>query len=202
MPREAVPGRHDEVVVAADGDADPVTRTILRAVRYLGGAARVVSRLDASTAGGRVVIVAGRDVVAGTTAASAAGASAVVAVAGTGAPVAGLLSAGALVVIPAAGVDRELPAGLEAARAGALYVAPDCAGALRSALDIGAVEALTPRELETLRWVALGHTHREIAEQMRIAETTVNTYLKRLRSKLDVTNKAELTRVAMRLGLI
>ncbi|WP_327000707.1 LuxR C-terminal-related transcriptional regulator [Dactylosporangium sp. NBC_01737] len=201
MPRDATPAGRCEVVLVVAGD--PAEALILRVVREHGGAARAVARLDAVTAGGRVVVVvADRAGPAGVAAAVAAGASAVVAVVGPGADVAGLLGAGALAVVPAADVERELPAGLEAVSAGALYVAPDCTGTLRSALNLEAAETLTPRELETLRWVATGCTHREVAERMRVAEATVNTYLKRLRSKLNVTNKAELTRVALRLGLV
>ncbi|MEV0134991.1 helix-turn-helix transcriptional regulator [Dactylosporangium sp. NPDC050688] len=207
MPRGTTPGGPSEVVLAA---ADPAAELILRVLGVLreqGVAARTVPELDAATAGGRVVVVASslgtdRAGVAEVTAAVATGAAAVVAVVGPGADVAGLLGAGALVVVPAGEVASELPVGLEAAAAGAVYVAPGCTGTLRSALNLEAAETLTQRELETLRWVAAGCTHREVAERMRVAEATVNTYLKRLRSKLNVTNKAELTRVALRLGLI
>ena len=60
--------------------------------------------------------------------------------------------------------------------------------------------ALAPREVETLRWIALGFTHTQIATRMRLSPATVNTYAKRLRAKLNVSNKAELTRAAIELG--
>lgn len=59
---------------------------------------------------------------------------------------------------------------------------------------------LAPREVETLRWIALGYTHGQIATRMGLAQATVNTYAKRIRAKLQVTNKAELTRMAIELG--
>ena len=37
---------------------------------------------------------------------------------------------------------------------------------------------------------------------MGLSEATVNTYAKRIRSKLQVNNKAELTRAAIRLGYL
>ncbi|WP_345626206.1 response regulator transcription factor [Rugosimonospora acidiphila] len=59
---------------------------------------------------------------------------------------------------------------------------------------------LAPREVETLRWIALGFTHTQIATRMGLSPATVNTYAKRIRAKLNVSNKAELTRVAIELG--
>jgi DNA-binding NarL/FixJ family response regulator len=60
--------------------------------------------------------------------------------------------------------------------------------------------ALGPREVETLRWIASGFTHSQIATRMGLSETTVNTYAKRIRAKLHVGNKAELTRRAIEMG--
>jgi DNA-binding NarL/FixJ family response regulator len=59
---------------------------------------------------------------------------------------------------------------------------------------------LAPREVETLQWIARGLTHRQIATRMGLTQATVNTYAKRIRAKLKVSNKAELTRIAMDLG--
>jgi len=59
---------------------------------------------------------------------------------------------------------------------------------------------LAPREIETLRWIATGLTHTQIATRMGLSPATVNTYAKRIRSKLNVRNKAELTRMAIELG--
>lgn len=59
---------------------------------------------------------------------------------------------------------------------------------------------LAPREVETLRLIASGFTHSQIATRMGLSPTTVDTYAKRIRAKLNVSNKAELTRVAIELG--
>jgi DNA-binding NarL/FixJ family response regulator len=61
---------------------------------------------------------------------------------------------------------------------------------------------LAPREIETLRWIAMGLTQAQIAKRMGLSEATVNTYAKRIRGKLNVGNKAELTRVAIALGYV
>jgi DNA-binding NarL/FixJ family response regulator len=59
---------------------------------------------------------------------------------------------------------------------------------------------LAPREVETLQWIARGLTHGQIATRMGLAQATIDTYAKRIRAKLKVNNKAELTRIAIELG--
>ncbi|GAB3898123.1 UvrY/SirA/GacA family response regulator transcription factor [Kibdelosporangium lantanae] len=56
---------------------------------------------------------------------------------------------------------------------------------------------LSQREREVLHQIAKGMTHAQIAAQMDISRNTVDTYVKRIRAKLGVGNKAELTRVAI-----
>lgn len=56
---------------------------------------------------------------------------------------------------------------------------------------------LSPRERQVLRQIADGLTHGQIARRLGISPHTVDTYVKRIRSKLDLGNKAELTRVAV-----
>ncbi len=60
--------------------------------------------------------------------------------------------------------------------------------------------ALAPREVETLCWIARGFTQAQIATRMGLTEATINTYAKRIRAKLNASNKAELTRKAIQLG--
>jgi DNA-binding NarL/FixJ family response regulator len=68
------------------------------------------------------------------------------------------------------------PQGIEAARAGA---------------------ALSEREMQVLRYIASGYTHSQAATRLGISQHTVDTYVKRIRAKLAVGNKAELTRAAI-----
>jgi len=63
------------------------------------------------------------------------------------------------------------------------------------------VSSLSPRELNVLKLLARGLTHGQIGRNMGISTHTVDTYIKRIRAKLDVGNKAELTRAALALGL-
>jgi DNA-binding NarL/FixJ family response regulator len=56
---------------------------------------------------------------------------------------------------------------------------------------------LSEREEETLLWIARGYTHAQTASRMGVSKSTVDTYIARIRAKLNVGNKAELTRLAM-----
>ncbi len=111
-----------------------------------------------------------------------------------GDPVA-LVAAGAQAVIAEEG---ELAAAVEAVLAGGSYLSP----AVLARVDAAAPPALGPREVETLRHLAAGLTHRQTAQRLGVTEQTVNTYAKRLRRKLGAANKAELTRKAAELGYL
>jgi DNA-binding NarL/FixJ family response regulator len=56
---------------------------------------------------------------------------------------------------------------------------------------------LSPREEQVLGRIAQGLTHTQIATRLGISPHTVDTYVKRIRAKLGLGNKAELTRAAM-----
>lgn len=56
---------------------------------------------------------------------------------------------------------------------------------------------LSEREEQVLHQIAHGLTHGQIATRLGISPHTVDTYVKRIRSKLGVGNKAELTRAAL-----
>jgi DNA-binding NarL/FixJ family response regulator len=99
----------------------------------------------------------------------------------------------------------ELHPAVDAARRGALYLSSDLVPSLlqqSSAVPSTRELRLTEREVETLRFVAQGLTHGQIGRRMGLTESTVNTYVKRLRAKLNTGNKAELTRRAIELGYV
>jgi DNA-binding NarL/FixJ family response regulator len=94
-------------------------------------------------------------------------------------------------------------AALRVVAAGGLYLCRRLVGPFQAELARPGEEntnALAPREVETLRWIAMGFTHAQIATRMGLSHATVNTYVKRIRTKLNVTNKADLTRMAIELG--
>lgn len=60
-----------------------------------------------------------------------------------------------------------------------------------------AYSTLSRREEQTLDLIARGFTHAQIATRMGVSKATVDTYVERVRAKLHVGNKAELTRAAL-----
>ena len=71
-----------------------------------------------------------------------------------------------------------------------------------SAEDAADVSQLTRREAQILALIAEGHTAREIAEQLVISPRTVDRHRENLLDKLELRNRVELTRYAIRVGLI
>ena len=62
--------------------------------------------------------------------------------------------------------------------------------------------ALTPRELETLRWTMEGRTAREVGEVLGITERTAALHVNNATHKLGCVNKHQAVLKALRLGLI
>jgi DNA-binding NarL/FixJ family response regulator len=62
--------------------------------------------------------------------------------------------------------------------------------------------ALTPREAEILALIAEGHTAKQIAQMLVISPRTVDRHRENLLGKLDLRNSTELTRYAIRIGLV
>ncbi|HET8956778.1 MAG TPA: response regulator transcription factor [Solirubrobacterales bacterium] len=95
----------------------------------------------------------------------------------------------------------ELIEAVRAAAAGERHLAPAVAAGL--AKD-GEEErpVLSPRETEVLKLMALGHTNREIGEQLSLSVRTVETHRAHIQQKLGLSSRPELTRYALDNGLI
>lgn len=65
-----------------------------------------------------------------------------------------------------------------------------------------AAEVLSARELEVLRYMALGYKNREIAQTMWISENTVKTHVAHVISKLGQRDRTQAVVVAIKKGLI
>jgi DNA-binding NarL/FixJ family response regulator len=63
-------------------------------------------------------------------------------------------------------------------------------------------EQLTARELEVLRLIRDGHRNKQIADQLCIAETTVNFHIKNLVDKLQANDRTHAVTIAVRRGLL
>lgn len=64
------------------------------------------------------------------------------------------------------------------------------------------LDELTKRECEVLKCIAEGSSTKEIAEELFISVSTVETHRKALLSKLEVKNVAGLVRIAVQAGLV
>jgi len=65
-----------------------------------------------------------------------------------------------------------------------------------------ALDALTRRERDVLRLVALGHSNAEISTELRLSETTVKSHLRRILGKLGQRNRVRLVILAHEAGLV
>jgi two-component system NarL family response regulator len=63
-------------------------------------------------------------------------------------------------------------------------------------------DKLTPREFEILEILCTGATNQEIAEKLFIAENTVKVHVHNILDKLNVNNRREATRYALRQGIV
>jgi len=62
--------------------------------------------------------------------------------------------------------------------------------------------ALSPREAQVLRALAVGYSNRQIAAQLKLSVKTVETFRTRLSRKLGLRGRAALVRYALRTGLV
>jgi two-component system, NarL family, response regulator NreC len=95
----------------------------------------------------------------------------------------------------------ELIEAVRAAASGKQHLAPAVAAGLKKA-DPEDQTVLSPRETEVLKLMALGHTNREIGEQLSLSVRTVETHRAHVQQKLGLSRRPELTRYALANGLI
>jgi DNA-binding NarL/FixJ family response regulator len=62
--------------------------------------------------------------------------------------------------------------------------------------------ALSPREREVIRFIALGNSSKEVARIMHISPRAVDTYCYRVSDKLQLSSLADLVRYAVRVGIV
>ncbi len=80
---------------------------------------------------------------------------------------------------------------------------PQPTAANESALDgVAGLARLSPRERELVTLVAQGRTDAEIAAELYITVRTVSSHLDRIRDKTGCRRRADLTRLALRAGLV
>jgi two-component system response regulator NreC len=90
----------------------------------------------------------------------------------------------------------ELIEAVRAAAAGVEFLPAAVATGLASRSDEER-QPLSPRETDVLRLMALGHTNREIGEQLELSVRTVETHRSHIQQKLGLSTRPELTRYAL-----
>jgi len=98
--------------------------------------------------------------------------------------------------------QQELMEAIRTVVKGKEYLSFDAAVALRKSDNQNDIPVITRREKEVLLLIAEGMTNGEIAQQLFIGISTVDTHRKNLLAKLGARNTASLVRIATQLQLV
>ena len=118
------------------------------------------------------------------------------------------LKAGASGYVLKSGADDEIVDAVRAAMRGDSYLYPSAVTKLvsdyveRGGRGEEQFDVLTPRELEVLKLIAEANTSKEIADKLFISIKTVDRHRQNILEKLGMRDRVELTRYAIRRGLI
>ena len=121
-----------------------------------------------------------------------------------------VIQAGACGFISKTAASSELASGIRSVQRGDSFLSPSVAKLLvEDYQQVASVrgsddpyEQLTDREKEILKLLAEGYTTQEIAEILVISPKTVEGHKTNLMSKLDIHNRIELVKYALRKGII
>jgi len=118
------------------------------------------------------------------------------------------LKAGASGYVLKSGADTDIVDAVRAAMRGDSYLYPSAVtGIVRDYVERGGrgeeqFDVLTPRELEVLKLIAEAYTSKQIADALFISIKTVERHRQNILDKLGMRDRVELTRYAIRRGLI
>ena len=122
-----------------------------------------------------------------------------------------VIEAGARGFVTKMSSSSELASAIQAVYKGDSYLSPSAAAALveerqqkttAEGEEKDPYQQLTDREREILKLVAEGHTAREIADMLVVSPKTVEWHRTSLMNKLNIHNKTDLIKFAIRKGLI
>lgn len=116
------------------------------------------------------------------------------------------LAAGARGYIPKEAASEDLVEAIHKVGAGEEYLHPALGASLLrrsggSPAPVEGIDSLTPREIEVLRLLALGHTNSEIADLLGVSPRTVEAHRAQVTGKLGAHSRADLVRIADMAGL-
>jgi DNA-binding NarL/FixJ family response regulator len=118
------------------------------------------------------------------------------------------LKAGASGYVLKSGADTDIVEAVRAAMRGDSFLYPSAVTTLvRDFVERGGrgeeqFDVLTPRELEVLKLIAEAYSNKEIAKELWISIKTVERHRQNILDKLGMRDRVELTRYAIRRGLI
>lgn len=116
------------------------------------------------------------------------------------------LKLGAAGYVSKQGAGDVLVSAVKRVLAGGRYVSPSLAehlaGTLAGSAPGSSHESLSNRELQVLKMIASGMTLKEIGAELDLSEKTIATYRARISEKMGLATNVDLTRYAMRHGLV
>ncbi|HET7171695.1 MAG TPA: response regulator transcription factor [Gaiellales bacterium] len=119
------------------------------------------------------------------------------------------LRAGASGYVLKSGADQDIVEAVRRTMRGQSFLYPSAVSTLvRDFVDRGRPEdeqqldVLTPRELQVLKLIAEAYTSKQIAQELVISVKTVERHRQNILDKLGMSDRVELTRYAIRRGLI
>ena len=114
------------------------------------------------------------------------------------------LRAGAIGYVLKEAADAELMTAVVAAAQGRTYLNPELGAKLAAQPPEADIrpDSLSPREVEVLRLIALGHTNSEIAASLFLSVRTVESHRAHIQQKVSLTTRAELVSYARQRGLL
>lgn len=103
--------------------------------------------------------------------------------------------------------SAELIKAIDSVLKGESYIQPDLIPMLNSRLiskndNQEKIDTLTRRELEVLRFVAIGMFNKEIGEEMNISERTVKNHISSIFKKIDVADRTQAAVFAIKNNLV
>jgi DNA-binding NarL/FixJ family response regulator len=121
-----------------------------------------------------------------------------------------MLDAGASGYIPKRASPDDLLAAIHVAAAGDVYLHPIVAGALvqdylrrvSAGTERESYDGLTPRQREVLTLIAEGLSNQDIGSRLRISVRTVERHRENIMDRLNLHNRTDLVKYALRKGLI
>jgi DNA-binding NarL/FixJ family response regulator len=111
------------------------------------------------------------------------------------------LRLGARAIVQKRFAIESLITAIQAVADGLVWMPPAMQAALVGQ-DGPAAKKLTPRESEIVRYVAVGMRNAEVATRLSLSESTVKTHLTNIFQKLGIRDRIELTRYAIKTGLV